>query len=291
VTQDGELVVIHDRTINGSHCEDTGPARPGDPEFPYVGDRVRDLTLKQIKTLDCGSKTLPEFPRQQAVPGERVPTLDEVFDLVKRSDRRDVRMNIETKISPLVADTAPYDKFTRLLVDAIQHARFTDRVTIQSFDWRTILLSRKLDRRIDTVALVWQFGPRECASLADECSLQAVYGDPSVKSPWTGGLDWWRTRDLGRLVRQAGAETVSSNWQVHDPNLGMVESSDWYLKQDPAYFHGPEVPDLQRRGLKVVPYTVNDEATMERVIDLGVDGLISDDPDVLALVAKRNGLR
>ena len=49
---------------------------------------------------------------------------------------------------------------------------------------------------------------------------------------------------------------------------------------------------LQRRhGLKVVPYTINDEATMQRVIDLGVDGIISDDPDLLVLVAKRNGLR
>jgi len=291
VTQDNRLVVLHDRTINGSHCEDTGPARRGDREFPYVGDRVRDLTLAQIRTLDCGSKTLPEFPDQRAVPGERVPTLQEVFKLVKASGRHEVGLNIETKISPLVDDTAPYDRFTRLLVDAIQGAGMTDRVTIQSFDWRTIRLSQRLDRRIDTVALVWQYGPRECASLADECSLQAVFGDPSVKSPWTGGLDWWRTRDLGRLVRQADATTVSSNWQVHDPDLGTVESPDWYLKQDPSYFHGPGVADLQRRGLKVVPYTVNDEPTMQRVIDLGVDGLISDDPDLLVEVARRSGLR
>jgi glycerophosphoryl diester phosphodiesterase len=291
VTQDGKLVVIHDRAVNGSHCVDTTPAFPGDSEFPYVGKRVNDLTLRQLRTIDCGSKTLPEFPRQQAVPGARIPTLDEVFDLVEDSGRDDVRLNIETKISPLVDDTAPYQVFTRKLVDAIQDTKMTGRVTIQSFDWRTILLARKLDRRIETVALVWQFGPAECASLADECSLQAVYGNPEVKSPWTGGLDWWRYRDLGKLVRKAGASTVSSNWQVHDPNLGNVSSSDWYLKEDPAYFHGPEVPELQRDGLKVVPYTINDEATMQRVIGLGVDGIISDDPDLLVLVAKRNGLR
>ncbi len=29
---------------------------------------------------------------------------------------------------------------------------------------------------------------------------------------------------------------------------------------------------------------------MQRVIDLGVDGMISDDPDLLQLVARRNGL-
>jgi glycerophosphoryl diester phosphodiesterase len=292
VSADGYVVVSHDRTINGAHCEDTAPATPGDPEFPYVGKRIVDLTLAQLKTLDCGSKTLPEFPRQQPVPGERIPTLREVFDLVHASGRTDVGLNIETKISPLVNDTVDYRVFTNKLVDEIVDAGFAERATIQSFDWRTILLARHLDPRIETVALVWQYGPAECASLADECSLQAVYGDPSVPSPWTAGHDWWHTRDLGVLTVQVGAGTVSSNWQVHDPNQGHVTSPDWYLKEDPTYFHGPVIATLQDRyKLKVVPYTINDEATMQRVINLGVDGIISDDPDLLVAVAKRNGLR
>ncbi|MDW5329378.1 glycerophosphodiester phosphodiesterase family protein [Plantactinospora sp. KLBMP9567] len=292
VTRDGHLVVLHDRTVNGSHCEDTAPAWPGDRAFPYVGKRVHDLTLKQLRTIDCGSKTLPELPEQVAVPGARIPTLDEVFELVRRSGRRDVRLNVETKLSPLVADTEPYRSFTAKLVRAVERAGFTDRVTIQSFDWRTITHARDLNRRIETVALVWQYGPAECASLADECSLQAVYGDPSVRSPWTAGLDWWRYRDLGKLVRASGAGTVSANWQVHDPAQDTVPSADWYLRQDPAYFHGPTVADLQRRyGLKVVPYTVDDPATMQRVIDLGVDGIITDYPERLVTVAIRNGLR
>jgi glycerophosphoryl diester phosphodiesterase len=292
VSADGHLVVLHDRTINGSHCEDTAPVEPGDPMYPYVGRRVHELTLAQLKTIDCGSKSLPQFPEQVPVPGARIPTLTEVFDLVRDSGRDEVGLNIETKLSPIADDTAPYDVFTRKLVRALQRVGMVDRVTIQSFDWRTIMLARKLDRRIETVALVWQFGPAECASLADECSLQAVYGDPSVASPWTGGLDWWRWQDLGKLVRASGAGTVSSNWQVHDPNLNTVDSPDWYLREDPAYFHGPEVPVLQDRyRLAVVPYTVNDEATMQRVIDLGVDGIITDDPDLLVAVAIRNGLR
>jgi glycerophosphoryl diester phosphodiesterase len=291
VTEDGVLVVLHDRAVNGSHCVDTGPAFPGDPEFPYVGKLVHSLTLRQLKTLDCGSKTLPGFPLQQPVPGARIPTFDEVTDLVRRSGRRDIRLNAETKLSPLVADTAPYREFTRLLVRGIQRAGLVRRATIQSFDWRTIRYARQLDHRISTVALIWQYGPAECRTLADGCSLRAVYDDPGVQSPWTAPLDWWRIRDVGRMVRRAGASTVSANWQVHDPDQGRVASGDWYLRQDPAYFHGPGVPGLHRQGLRVVPYTVNDEATMQRVIDLGVDGIISDDPDLLVLVAKRNGLR
>jgi glycerophosphoryl diester phosphodiesterase len=292
VTEDNQLVVVHDRTINGSHCVDTAPVKPGDPEYPYVGKQVRQLTLAQLKTLDCGVKTLPDFPKQVAVPGQRIPTLREVFDLVKASGRADIGMNIETKISPTAGDTAPYWQFTFQLVGAIEAAGFAKRTTIQSFDWRTIRLARAIDPRIETVALVWQYGPAECATLADECSLQAVYGDPSVKSPWTGGLDWWKYRDLGKLVRAAGASTVSANWQVHDPAQPKAPHADWYLRQDPAYYFGPDAPTLARKyGLKVVPYTLNEEWNMQRAIDIGVTGIISDDPDLLIAVARRNGLR
>jgi len=292
ITQDGQVVVIHDRRINGSHCVDTRPARRGDREFPYVGDLVRDLTLRQLKTLDCGSRTLDEFPRQRAVPGARVPTLDEVMRLVEASGRDDVRLNLETKISPTAPEeTVGPREFTRRVVRRLQRAGFVERTTLQSFDWRTLRIARRLDRRLQTVALVWQYGPAECRTLADECSLQAVYGDPSVESPWTAGVDWWDLRDLGAIARRIGASTVSANWQVHDPDQPVVEDPDWYLRQDPRYFHGPTVPEIQEQGVEVVPYTINDEAIMQRVIDLGVDGIITDDPDLLVLVARRNGLR
>jgi glycerophosphoryl diester phosphodiesterase len=279
LTKDGHLVVLHDRRINGVHC--TGPD---------VGALIRDLTLAQVKAHDCGH-TDPGFPQQVPQPGARIPTLQEVFDLVRERGDERVRFNIETKLSPLVDDTQPYDRFTRALVEAIESNHLEDRAMIQSFDWRTIMLAKQLDPRIETVALVWQFAGADCDALDDECSLEAVMGDPSVISPWTGGLDWWDTRDLGRLVSRAHADVVSSNWQVHDPDQGHVASTDWYAKEDPAIYHGPSVATLQaKHHLRVVPYTVDDERTMQRVVDLGVDGIISDDVDLLVRVAKRNGL-
>jgi glycerophosphoryl diester phosphodiesterase len=289
VTKDGVLVISHNRAINGTHCHDTAPAFPGDPQFPYAGKLIKDLTLAQIKTLDCGF-TDPDFPRQVRVPAQ-MPTLQELFAYVKAHAAYPVRFNIETKISPLVDDTVSYDVFTRKLVEAIRANGLEDRAMIQSFDWRTIMLAKRLDPHIETVALVWQYSAPDCKSLADECSLEAVVGDPSVKSPWTNGIDWWQWQDVGKMVNLAHADVVSANWQVHDADQGHVDSSDWYLKEDPAIFHGPAVDVLQRQAhLRVVPYTIDDEATMQRVIDLGVDGIISDDPDLLLQVAKRNGL-
>jgi glycerophosphoryl diester phosphodiesterase len=65
ITADGYAVVTHDRDPSPRNCLDTGPAFPGDPDFPYVpGVRfIKDLSLAQVRTIDCGSRTLPEFPR------------------------------------------------------------------------------------------------------------------------------------------------------------------------------------------------------------------------------------
>ncbi len=37
ITKDGQAVVTHDRKVDGRKCLDTGPAFPGDPQYPYVG--------------------------------------------------------------------------------------------------------------------------------------------------------------------------------------------------------------------------------------------------------------
>ena len=290
VTKDGVPVMSHNRQVNGVHCHDTAPVTPGDPLFPYAGKNIKDLTLAQIKTLDCGF-TDPGFPKQVRQPGEKMPTLQEVFDLVAQRGDTHVRFNIETKISPLVEDTVPYDVMTAKLVKAIEDNGLQDRAMIQSFDWRTIMLSKQLDPRIDTVGLIWQFSGADCDNLDDECSLEAIQGDPTVVSPWTNGLDWWQFRDVGKLLKAAHADVDSPNWQVLDPNQTTNDTGDFNTKEDPRNYHGPPTPVLQRKyHLRVVPYTVDDEAIMQRVIDLGVDGIISDDPDLLGLVAKRNGL-
>jgi glycerophosphoryl diester phosphodiesterase len=284
VTKDGVLVVVHDRKVNGTHCQ-------GPPGTDYPGTLIHDLTLAEIKTLDCGH-TDPLFPDQVAQPGAQMPTLQEVFDLVRRSGNRKVRFNIETKLTPLSpGDTVDPNTFALKLVRAIERNHLRARAMIQSFDWRTIIRAKQLDPRIETVALIWQFAGADCDNLDDECSLEAVNGDPSVKSPWTAGLDWWQFQDIGALVRAAHADVASANWQVHDPNQPVVVSNDFNVKQDPRNYHGPTVPEIQRQGVRVVPYTVDDEAIMQRVIDLGVDGIISDFPDTLIEVAKRNGLR
>ena len=108
-------------------------------------------------------------------------------------------------------------------------------------------------------------------------------------SPWLGGID---IDDFpGSLQQQFvaaaasfGADAVSP---VHgDPQDGTVG--------DPNYvpFTTPELVGAAHRArMDVVPWTVNDRATMESLVDLGVDGLITDRPDLLREVLGERGLR
>ena len=74
ITRDGREVITHDRKISGQKCQDTAPVTPDDPLFPYVGKYIKDLTFAQVRSLDCGSLTLANFPGQQASPGAKMPT-------------------------------------------------------------------------------------------------------------------------------------------------------------------------------------------------------------------------
>jgi len=205
ITRDGQAVVTHDRRINSVVCRDTAPAFPDDPQFPYLGTLVKDLTLAQVKTLDCGTRR-PADPRvdqfvdtQIPVPGSQMMTLRELFDLVTRAGaggRDGGRLNIETKVeagAPL--ETAPREQFVQIVVDEVRRAELIENVTIVSFDWGALMRIHEVEPRLPIVALT------------DESFLQT--GQPGA-SPWLGGID---IDDFGgspvRAARSFGADVIS----------------------------------------------------------------------------------
>ena len=53
-----------------------------------------------------------------------------------------MRFNIETKVTPTSGATTDAERFARAVVDAVRAAKMSERVTVQSFDWRTLVRSR-----------------------------------------------------------------------------------------------------------------------------------------------------
>ncbi|MER5491744.1 glycerophosphodiester phosphodiesterase [Streptomyces sp. NPDC002454] len=272
ITKDGQAVVTHDRRVAASKCRDTGPVVPGDPQYPYVGDYIVNLSLAQVRTLDCGTQTLPQYPGQRPSPGATMPLLSEVFDLVKRYKANKVRMNIETKVEAAAPhETAPREQFVQVVAREVRKARFLDRVTVQSFDWGALMRMRKVEPKLPVVALT--------------NGQQFLQVGMEGKSPWLGGIDIDDFGgDLVAAAKSFGAAAISP---VHgDPQGGTVD--------DPGY--KPFVTEeLVRKAhaarLKVIPWTVNDTATMNKLIDDGVDGIITDYPDRLRAVMADRGFK
>ena len=143
VTKDDVLVVSHDSQMNPAFCE--GPA--GSETL------IRKMTLAELRRWDCGAKANRDFPKQQAVPGTRVPTLQEVFDLVKNKGSR-VAFNIETKLSPAKPELTPTpERFVALVLEIVRKNKLTSRVILQSFDFRTLHAMKKLEPKMRLAAL------------------------------------------------------------------------------------------------------------------------------------------
>ncbi|RBM23754.1 glycerophosphodiester phosphodiesterase [Prauserella sp. PE36] len=271
ITRDGREVITHDRRINPAKCADTAPVTPGDPQYPYAGKYIKDLTFAQVRTLDCGSQRQPNHPDQELSPGAKMPTLAELFALVRKHRAWHVEFNIETKVEAAAPhETAPREQFVDRVVREVLRSGFARNVSIQSFDWGALMLVRERAPWLPVVALTQpEF-------------LQV--GQPG-KSPWLGGLD---IDDFGgspvRAVKSFGASALSP---VHgNPQGGSVTDPDYVPFTTKAL-----VDEAHRAGLKVIPWTINDKATMHKLIDDGVDGIITDYPDRLREVAEERGFK
>jgi len=256
LSRDGQVVVTHEPRIEPGLCLDSHGEPLGVP-----GPRVLDLDLAELERFDCGlnpdPQRFPEPPRRN-LPGSRIPTLVEVFELVQSRGDREVRFNLEVKLEPGSPDTPEPARFVPLVLAVIERHGLLERCTLQSFDWKALRIAKTLAPALRTSALL---------------------GAPDTLGPvWQDGL---ALEDYGSVLRlllaaRAYVDDFSPYWEHLLPGQG-------YL--------GASVADYQRAGFRVLPWTVNDVPTMERLIDLGVDGIISDRPDLLLEVTRARGMR
>ncbi|MGB3069111.1 MAG: glycerophosphodiester phosphodiesterase [Ottowia sp.] len=254
LTSDGIPVVSHDPFL----AHDMARNASGE----WLGNAtplIRSLSLAELQTYDLGraregSATTRNFPDQQPRDGERVPTLAALFERVKTLGAEQVRFNIETKLSPAKPDeTATPEEMVKALLAVIQQAGMAGRVTIQSFDWRTLKLVQQEAPSIPTAYLTMK--TRNANNAADPT--------------WTGGLRLGDYPSVAHMVKAAGGS-------VWSPNFAALDEAT--------------VKSAQAIGLKVIPWTVNQPADMQRLIGWGVDGIISDYPDRLRAAMQAAGI-
>ncbi|WP_432730833.1 glycerophosphodiester phosphodiesterase family protein [Variovorax sp. W6] len=258
LTADGVVVISHDTSLNPDHTRDASGAWLA----PKSGAPIRTLTLAQLQTYDVGrinpaSNYGKLFALQIPRDGERIPTLASLFAQVQArgADAATVRFNIETKIDPSKPDeTAAPEPMVRALLAEIDKANMAGRVTIQSFDWRTLTLVGKLAPQM----------PRAYLSTARTLKDKR----------WTDGFDAASFASVPQMVRAASANAP-----------GPVIWSPAFADLTPEV-----IREAQKLDLKVLPWTVNQRADMQRLMDWGADGIITDYPDILRDLMRERGL-
>jgi glycerophosphoryl diester phosphodiesterase len=259
VTADGVPVVSHDRRLM--------PHLARGPEGAWLnrpGPAINNLTLADLQAYDVGrlnpaSDQARNYPDQQPVDGARIPTLAAVIALAAKAGNAQVRFNIETKLSPLAPDeTQAPEAFAAAIIAVLRAEGVAARSTIQSFDWRALKAVQAQAREMPTGCLTME-----------QSGFDNIQRGRDGASPWTAGLD---VDDYGgsvpRLVKAAGCR----EWSAFHRDL------------KPA-----SVSEAKRLRLRVLAWTVNDSPSMERLMNLGVDGIITDYPGRLRRIMEGNG--
>jgi glycerophosphoryl diester phosphodiesterase len=204
LTADGEVVVLHDPTLDRTSTGG-GPVRDV---------KLADLAAVRLKTRDG------------ALTGERVPTFAQVLDLVAPTS---VELVPEIKAD---AKRQRYDGIEEKVLALIRARGLLARTTVQAFQIETIRRLRELEPRARTMLLV-------------------ARGDVE--------RDRARPAETVRRARELGVTDLGMNHRLIDADV---------------------MAAARAAGIRVAAWTVNEEADMRRMVDLGVDMVMSDRPDL-----------
>lgn len=260
LTRDDHLVIGHDPALKSWIARGPDGRWVTDP-----GPVVRQLTLDELRRYDVGrlnpdTKYGQTYPEQKPADGTVMPTFDEFMALVRKSRNDRLRFNIEIKLTPAdQAVSATAEEYAEATVKAIRDASIADRSTVISFNWATTAAVARLAPEIEIGLITFESG-------SAYANIQRGQPGPG---PWLNGFDADDYPSTPQLVKAAGGRVWVPFWRNVTAEL---------------------VEEAHALGLKVNVWTVNDRPTMERMIDMGVDGITTDYPDRLRAVMQARGL-
>jgi glycerophosphoryl diester phosphodiesterase len=202
------------------------------------------------------ARRIRELTRADLPP--TMPLLRQVAALLDERGADPVRINLEIKYDALdAAQLTSREAFVVKVVDALRIDGLVTRTSIQCFDWGVLHRVGEAEPALDRNLLV---SPKYLRATAD------------APSPWFDGL----AVDAD-FVRTAAAEGFAAISPIHGSPFRSGVT-------DPAYqpfATEAMIGEAHAAGLAVIPYVVDDEATMRHLVRVGADGLITNRPDLL----------
>jgi glycerophosphoryl diester phosphodiesterase len=212
--------------------------------------RVCRLTLKEIAGARIGGT-------------EPIPVLEDVLGAWP-----DVRFNIDVKDAPAVAP----------LARVLRRTSAWDRVCVVSFSASRLRATRRaLDRPV-------------CMAASPLGTAMVRFGGPPAprgsRGPHRGRLK----RELAAPAAAAARRPVTVDRRPPRPLAERLAGADVRCLQMPVPVATPSfIGRAHQLGLQVHVWTVNDRPTMEGLLDLGVDGIMTDETVTLREVLISRG--
>lgn len=203
---------------------------------------ICSLSLAMLKQYDSGRKTNRNFPRQKPVPGTQIPTLQELFDFIKNSSHHNAK---KVRLNLEIKRDPYHPEWT---IGAREFAqKVIDKVEKNGFADRIYYSS--FDPEV--LQEIRKLDPKAKIGFLFEEETFPTFSYPDHQA----GM-----KSLLALASSFKADTISPDYVLLKPE---------------------DVSILKKSGFRVVVWTVNDPKQWAALIDMGVDGIITDFPDEL----------
>lgn len=248
ITQDNLIVLYHDTLLNPDitrNAKQEWLSKPG-PAVKHLS--YHDLQQYDVGKINPHSTYAKYFPAQRSLNTPvRIPTLQQAISLIKAS-KKAVRLQIEIKTDPdPIEESATPAQIVPVLIALLRNEGVAENVEVHSFDWRNLILLQKLAPEITTSYLS-----------ADEVLDRNNY------VLWHAGRDIKASKlSYPALIKELGGSIWCPRYQELTPAL---------------------LKEAHQLNLKVNVWTVDSVDDMLRMIDMGVDGIITNRPDILAML-------
>ena len=228
-------------------------------ELKVFDKSYEELSKYNIGGLDPESKHGKRFEERKLLKNAKIPKLGELLELASRKENKDAFLNLEVKSTPFKMGLTPIPSDTvSLILKDIDTHKLEDRIIISSFDWRILYELKKQNPRI----------LRGFITLQQDLSTtkKNIYEN----SPW-----------------------MAKNYSLDElfllPNI--IKSLEGHVWS--AFYRDVTKQNVElahKHGLATCVWTVNREQDIIRMIEYGVDGIITDYPKKVQEICKSKNI-
>ena len=243
LSKDMVPVINHDFRLNPALTKDSKGNWIENDDIKIFALSYSQLSKFKIGSIDKKSKYGKRFDNQKNLGEINIPKLSDLLELTSKKISDDLIINLEIKSTPVEDNlTPPPNVMANLIVDEVNKTELKDKVIYSSFDWRVLREIKNIDPKISRAYLTSELKGK-------------VYN----KSPWLDFMPLYDSdsRELPRLIKTLGGKAWHPKYRDIDKDMIRISHEE---------------------GLTVNVWTVNEEYEMLKMIEYGVDGIITDYP-------------